>query len=295
MKIEYRILWLEDDTSWLRVPKNRIEKEIESYGFIPLINTINDCDLTKMEYNDYDLILVDYNLNCGSEKRGNNILTLLRNRKILADAIFYSNTDIATLYEKVKQDKISNVSIFDRGVFNDENIDQIYEIITYYLKKDLDLNSMRGIMMSEVAKFDNIIWDILRNITDVESLIPYVRCRTKVQKTNFDNMSNDVLREKLLSKNDSTAFLTSSMRYKLLKNLIKKISKSNESYSSLYNSLKVFYDEIIKERNALAHRENLMENDEEKFKLIRKNIIKHKKSLNELLNLIKFDINSSRN
>ena len=38
------------------------------------------------------------------------------------------------VYEKVKQDKISNVSIFDRAVFNDENIDQIYEIITYYLK-----------------------------------------------------------------------------------------------------------------------------------------------------------------
>ena len=286
MKIEYKILWLEDDISWLRVPKNRIEREIESYGFIPLINTINDCDLTKMKYNDYDLILVDYNLNCGSENRGNNILTLLRNRKILADAIFYSNTDIATLYEKVKQDKISNVSIFDRAVFNDENIDQIYEIITYYLKKDLDLNSMRGIMMSEVAKFDNKIWDILSKITDVESLIPYVRCRTKIQKTDFDNMSNEVLREKLISKNDSTAFLTSSMRSKLLKNLIKKMSKDSDVYNSSYESLKVFYDEIIKERNALAHRENLMDDDEEKFKLIRKNIIKHKKSFDELIKLL---------
>ncbi|DAA99633.1 TPA: hypothetical protein CPT96_08000 [Candidatus Gastranaerophilales bacterium HUM_10] len=286
MKIEYKILWLEDDISWLRVPKNRIEREIESYGFIPLINTINDCDLTKMKYNDYDLILVDYNLNCGSENRGNNILTLLRNRKILADAIFYSNTDIATLYEKVKQDKISNVSIFDRAVFNDENIDQIYEIITYYLKKDLDLNSMRGIMMSEVAKFDNKIWEILSKITDVESLIPYVRCRTKIQKTDFDNMSNEVLREKLISKNDSTAFLTSSMRSKLLKNLIKKMSKDSDVYNSSYESLKVFYDEIIKERNALAHRENLMDDDEEKFKLIRKNIIKHKKSFDELIKLL---------
>ena len=286
MKIEYKILWLEEDISWLRVPKNRIEREIESYGFIPLINTINDCDLTKMKYNDYDLILVDYNLNCGSENRGNNILTLLRNRKILADAIFYSNTDIATLYEKVKQDKISNVSIFDRAVFNDENIDQIYEIITYYLKKDLDLNSMRGIMMSEVAKFDNKIWEILSKITDVESLIPYVRCRTKIQKTDFDNMSNEVLREKLISKNDSTAFLTSSMRSKLLKNLIKKMSKDSDVYNSSYESLKVFYDEIIKERNALAHRENLMDDDEEKFKLIRKNIIKHKKSFDELIKLL---------
>ena len=279
MKIEYKILWLEDDISWLRVPKNRIEREIESYGFIPLINTINDCDLTKMKY-------IDYNLNCGSENRGNNILTLLRNRKILADAIFYSNTDIATLYEKVKQDKISNVSIFDRAVFNDENIDQIYEIITYYLKKDLDLNSMRGIMMSEVAKFDNKIWEILSKITDVESLIPYVRCRTKIQKTDFDNMSNEVLREKLISKNDSTAFLTSSMRSKLLKNLIKKMSKDSDVYNSSYESLKVFYDEIIKERNALAHRENLMDDDEEKFKLIRKNIIKHKKSFDELIKLL---------
>lgn len=286
MRIEYKILWLEDDISWLRVPQNRIEKEIESYGFIPLINTINDCDLTKMEYNDYDLILVDYNLNCGAENRGNNILTLLRNRKILADAIFYSNTDISTLYKKVEQDKISNVTIFDRGVFNDENIDQIYEIIAYYLKKDLDLNSMRGIMMSEVAKFDNKIWEILSKITKVESIIPYVRCRTKIQKNDFENMSNETLREKLISKDDSTAFLTSSMRSKLLKNLIKKMAEGNETYRFSYETLKVFYDEIIKERNALAHRENLMEDDEEKFKLIRKNIIKHKKSLEELMNIL---------
>ena len=286
MKIEYKILWLEDDISWLRVPKNRLEKEIESYGFIPLINTINDCDLSKMKYNDYDLILVDYNLNCGTENRGNHILTLLRSRKILADAIFYSNTDISILYEKVKEDKISNVSIFDRAVFNDENIDQIYEIIAYYLKKDLDINSMRGIMMSEVARFDNKIWEILNKITDIEGIIPYVRCRTLIQKNDFNNMTDDVLREKIISKDDSTAYFTSSMRYKLLKNLIKKLAENNEIFNSSYNLLKVFYDEIIKERNALAHRENMLVDDEETFKLIRKNIIKHRDGLEKLKELL---------
>ena len=83
MKIDYRILWIEDDKSWIRVPKLRIEAKIQEYGFKPIIEPIYNCDLKNLKYSDYDLILVDYKLNCGDDKYGNNILSLLRNRKIL--------------------------------------------------------------------------------------------------------------------------------------------------------------------------------------------------------------------
>lgn len=284
MKIEYKILWLEDDASWIRVPKAQIEREIRSYGFEPIINTILDCNLEQMQYSDYDLILMDYNLNCGIGKYGNDILLLLRDRKIFADAIFYSSTDIDTLYDKIKEGKISNVQIFDRGVFKNENIDQIYEIITYYLKKELDLNSMRGIMMSELARFDNRIWEILIKIIDVKSLIPYVKCKSMVREQDLRKMPDDELLKKLLSNEDSTIYLTSSMRSKLLKNLIKIKTTQDETLKPYYEILKLFYKEIIDKRNALAHREIISEHDEEDFKLIRQNIIKHKNVLNELVN-----------
>ena len=61
MKIEYRILWIEDDKSWIRVPKLRIEAKIKEYGFKPIIEPIYDCNLENLKYSDYDLILVARN------------------------------------------------------------------------------------------------------------------------------------------------------------------------------------------------------------------------------------------
>lgn len=286
MKIDYRILWIEDDKSWIRVPKLRIESKIKEYGFIPIIEPIFDCDITNLQYSDYDLILVDYNLKCGDDKYGNNILSLLRGKRILSDAIFYSNTNTDILYEKVKEGKISNVTIFDRAVFKDDNIDQIFEVITYYLKKDLDLNSMRGIMMSEVARFDNRIWEILEKIKTKEEIIQHVKDKKNEYKKDFDQYTDEEIWQQLTDVKTSTMHFYSGTRGTYLKNTLAELCRENPKYNEVFEKSKKYYDEIINVRNALAHREHVETSDEENFIKIRKNIIEHQENIGAINNLI---------
>lgn len=289
MKIEYRILWIEDDKSWIRVPKLRIEAKIKEYGFKPIIEPIYDCNLENLKYSDYDLILVDYKLNCGDDKYGNNILSLLRNRKILSDAIFYSNTNTDILYDKVKSGKIPNVTIFDRGVFDDDNIDQIYEIIAYYLKKELDLNSMRGIMMAEVAKFDNELWTIINKLKSKDEIMDFVKEKKNTQKEEFDSLNDEDLWKCLCNKETSTIHFTSSNRGTYLKKIMKNIVENDENscFKDVLDTTKKYYNEIVLERNKLAHRETIQADDEQKFIAIRKNIIKHQENFENINNIIK--------
>ena len=289
MKIDYRILWIEDDKSWIRVPMLRIEAKIQEYGFKPIIEPIYDCDLENLKYSDYDLILVDYKLNCGDDKYGNNILSLLRNRKILSDAIFYSNTNTDILYDKVKSGKIPNVTIFDRGVFDDDNIDQIYEIIAYYLKKELDLNSMRGIMMAEVAKFDNELWTIINKLKNKDEIMNYVREKKNNQKAEFDSLSDDDLWKYLNDIETSTIHFTSSNRGTYLKKIIKSIVENDENscFKDVLDTTKKYCAEIVDERNKLAHRETIQADDEQKFIAIRKKVIKHQENFENINNIIK--------
>lgn len=283
MKLEYRILWIEDDETWLRVPRKKIEKEILDYGFIPCIKPIFNCDISQLDLMNYDMIFVDYNLDkCSPKQYGNKILEQLRSKNIFADAIFYSSSNIDNLYSKVKESDLVNVSVMPRDIFNPENIKQVVEIIKYFLKKQLDLNTMRGIMMAEVANFDNYIWDIIEKLKEPEDIISHTKEKRQKNNEDFDKLTNEQLWEKLKDKNLSTIYLTSGARGTYLKNIIKDIKEEDEEYNKFYECLKKYYDEISETRNQLAHRENITAGDEMYFIDVRKNIIKHKENLIKL-------------
>lgn len=287
MKLEYKILWIEDDENWLRVPLKKIEQSISDYGFIPKIDVVLDCDVSSYDLFNYDMIFVDYNLDkCTPKQYGDKILSELQSKKIYADSIFYSSSNIDDLYSKVKESDLINVSVLPRDVFKSENIKQVLNIIGYFLKKELDLNTMRGIMMSEVAHFDNRIWELLEKVQTKEEIIKFVRNKKNEQKENFDKCTDENLWNELSNKNTSTINLTSASRGSYLKKTMMELFENNDSYLENINILKNYRKEIIDVRNSLAHRENIEADDEKSFIAIRKNIIKHQINLENINNKI---------
>ena len=288
MKLEYKILWIEDDENWLRVPLKKIEQSISDYGFIPKIDVVLDCDVSSYDLFNYDMIFVDYNLDkCTPKQYGDKILSELQSKKIYADSIFYSSSNIDNLYSKVKESDLINVSVLPRDVFKSENIKQVLNIIGYFLKKELDLNTMRGIMMSEVAHFDNRIWELLEKVQTKEEIIKFVRNKKNEQKENFDKCTDENLWNELSNKNTSTINLTSASRGSYLKKTMMELFENNDSYLENINILKNYRKEIIDVRNSLAHRENIEADDEKSFIAIRKNIIKHQENFENINNIIK--------
>ena len=291
MKLEYNILWIEDDKNWIRVPKKKIERAITDFGFIPNIRIVNDCNLDDINLYECDMIFVDYNLDtCTPRQYGNIILESLQSKNIYTDAIFYSSSNIDDLYYKVKDSNLLNISVLPRDVFNPENINQVINIIKYFLKKDLDLNTMRGIMLSEVAKFDNRIWNIIEKIKNQSEIIEYIKQKKNEQKDVFDKYTESQLWKILTDIETSTIHFSSGMRGTYLKKSLDVLSKKDDKYNSLYEIAKTYYDEIIIIRNSLAHREMVTSDDEENFIQIRKNIIKHKENIENISNIIETDV-----
>jgi len=115
----------------------------------------SDC---KKLLDDVDLLLVDHHLET-EEDNGDALLDEIRDCNIVVDAIFYSMDDkFSTHFSKR----------YPEGVFiayKDNLISRIKQIISRILKRQLEIEYMRGEIISESimleAKIENCYWHIL--------------------------------------------------------------------------------------------------------------------------------------
>jgi len=308
MQLDYNVLWIDDNNLWRNAAVRKIKKSIEDCGFEPNIKEYSNGDIIFLEDFDlasYDLIFMDYdlkNINTGLE-----LIKRIRNNKIYSNIIFYSSIT-NDLPEKVKEQGIQNTYIFEKEDFRDENIDSITDVIEFILNRANSVNIMRGIVMAELANFDNIILDIIENVTleqkweKIFDLITKGRqrhCKSLIKKhselkeqqqeflkicenirTKFDI---EEIKNSIKDENQSTAIFPSSLRANFLNTIINErhiqLNSSNDFVSN-YDS------DIIRKRNKLGHCTNITECTDEDFLQIRKNIIKHRKNLAEIKDLL---------
>ena len=97
MKLIYKILWIEDQMNSIRGRKRVISNYIrDEKGFELEINEILTFEQFKEtvgfeSLKDYDLLLVDLNLDDNESGDGNKIIEEIRNNDIYTEIIFYSS------------------------------------------------------------------------------------------------------------------------------------------------------------------------------------------------------------
>lgn len=313
MQLDYNVLWIDDNNLWRQSAVRKIKKCIIDCGFFPIISEYSNGSVIFQEGFDlssYDLIFMDYDIkdpNNTNIDTGLELIKKIRNNKIYSNIIFYSSIT-NDLPEKVKEQGIQNTYIFEREDFRDENIDSITEVIEFILNRANSVNIMRGIVMAELANFDNIILDIIENVTlekkwdKIFNLITKNRqrfCKELIKshsdlkdkkeellsiceniRTKFDI---EEIKNLILDENQSSAIFTSSSRADFLKTILneKQIKlKDDNDFVANYSS------DIIQKRNKLGHCVNIAECADEDFLQIRKNIIKHRKNLTEIKDLL---------
>lgn len=156
MKINYKVLWIEDHFDSVQFAIDGIEDRLEEYGFkfeVDKKNSLSSDDLDKLsdrldQYNPYDMIIFDYEL--GEEhKKGNEIARNLR-RSIFTDMIFYSGNAPDKLRQALFDSEVEGVFIVSRT----ELIDEAWLIIEDQIKRICDINNMRGVILDEMSKVD---------------------------------------------------------------------------------------------------------------------------------------------
>lgn len=272
MKLEFKILWVDDQNTWVDDVKDDICQLIEEKGLIPDITVKNNIaqSVSYLESNCdiFDLILVDYNLgnnvNTNEAEYGDELINLIRKNKIFSNIIFYSSDEKSL--RKIRNDsKLQGVYIFARSELQLGELDEsIVPIIDYLIRRDLDLTSIRGISTSTVAFFDEQLKKLIVKYVPFEDVIGKIN-RKKDEKNkrideNIDliksncqdikkSLKDNKIDSNLIDKILSTSILESSARYECLSHYL----KSHDIDELKKIDLDKYIDDIIKNRNCLAH------------------------------------------
>jgi CheY-like chemotaxis protein len=309
MKINYKILWLDDEIDAFREDEfiDKVQQHLEEKGFAPDIQTVAKVtDFFDQLDDSFDFILTDYNM---AEKNGAQVIADIREKSIFTEILFYT---AQVEWEEIgKLDRISflQTSKVSGGTHHEKVIDKAINIIDLTIKKFQHIVAMRGMIMHETSTLDAQSMDILKS---------YLNCRGKgcgdcTDKERCKPISDSIfekLEQQFLDKIDDVVKLKE-------KNNLQKLIKDNflfsaeykiEALSKILTNLNMtdfsadYKTEIITVRNKFAHAvlekdektgreyfkhgEDGITFDEDYCQTIRKNIIKHKQNLDNLQNSI---------
>jgi CheY-like chemotaxis protein len=291
MKIKYNVLWLDDNISafiedgWVI----KINQYLAEEGFEPEIITVAKIDEFYSKLNDsFDLILTDYHM---ASKKGDEVVIDIRKRNILTEILFYTaKADLQAI------DKIDRVTFVETtGDHHSEVVEETIKLINLTIKKFQHIIAMRGMIMHETSSLDSQMTEIL---------LSYF----KSGKFSYDTIINSIctkLEDLLTKKNKAVVNIKTNNNYKkltkdtflfsaeykieALKEIIQKLSLFDftDDYKKEVNTLRNKFAHAILEtdesgRQFFKSGEDDITFDESLCKTIRKNINKHKKSIDEL-------------
>lgn len=292
MKLDFSIIWIDDNDDFISAPKKFIKRHIRELGFNPIIRYKDEVDINDIEqFRNYDILLIDYQLTKGGyfTDSGDTLIKHIRDNNIYTNIVFYSNSK-AKMEQSIIDNQLFGVYSFSRGDLSPDKLGAhkgFFDLIDFFMERDLDMNSMRGIAMSEVAEFDREIFNLILRFSEVypdediiEKVLKRTRAISKCRAHKIDAMSDNELSD-LIHGEKSTIYFDSSNRADFFHSKV--LKKQSGAYGGLldcYNKMKTGYkNDITVVRNKLAH--YLVNNADEQLskdemKKFRKDLIEHK-------------------
>ena len=301
MRIKYSILWVDDSIDSFR--DMELDKELERYlsdiSFIPSIDMFDNIEDAEKKIREkrYDLIFSDFNIN--EDKNGEEFIENLRAKNVNCEVLFYS------AMQDLPQNTIDRVSYFRLKTSSayDELIAKMKALIDLTVEKLNDIVNLRGLVISEASELDDEMDEILTYycakypekgkeiIQDLQNKKEQELKRAlSSDGTRCDKSCH--LSVKDLAANDQIKSFDSSLKARGINKIIGIIG-----YTSIRNNFYEDYlNEIINNRNDLAHCVSVVENGKDvlktrkgshsfgidEIKTIRANIIKFSNYFNLL-------------
>lgn len=262
MRINYNILWLDDDKDALdNGREENIRDYLQSKGFNPNIKhyyNVNDAERNNENYDRYDLILSDFNLD--PNKTGAFFINLIRRKNIITEILLYSATtiDVAKIIEDYGYlNRVTICAIRDLD-------ERIMRLIDITIRKTQDISSLRGLIMSETTTIDNYIDKTILEISNIPKYEELVsECKINQTTSIKSNLSGKL--RKIESGNyeriyEDNMIFSAKPKYELLCSIVNKISENDINFKKVEKRI-VDYDKIITIRNEFGHCEQIIKED----------------------------------
>lgn len=175
MRLNYRILWIEDSSDWAESIQERISEIVESYGLLANF-TILSAESDIQKYSSYNLILMDLCLAEG--RQGDALIEQIRSLNVFTDIVFYSASGVEAVKNRGRDLNLEGVYYADRKdvLF----LRKVKEVINASLQSFQDLVNLRGLVMAEVSELDSKMDSIIEAyFTDKKRMTEFHRHVTK--------------------------------------------------------------------------------------------------------------------
>lgn len=313
MRLKYRILWVDDRKSTfegLEYDKD-VQTYIQELFFEPNLIFCETAEEAKgyISTTKFDVIFSDYNIGDGnSMEKGDDFISHVRNQNVNTEILFYSAQNTVP---KLDIDRISFFSIPAQDGYS-QLFQKMTNLVDLTVEKLRDLTSIRGLVMAETSELDKLMEDIAYSYFVGNGLDE----ETKKKRENIFNEILDGLDTDYKNNLHNPQKCENTCSHKIRKSSIDKII-TNISFDSARKARSInklieieqfqlegikksffedYLEDIIKTRNDLAHSRSEMKNgievlitkkapneiifDEDKFKSIRKNILRYESILN---------------
>lgn len=300
MQLEYNILWFDDQPGPISPFVDRVRGIISRLGFeakidLRIVTSESGDPLAALPAHSLDLVLMDWKLGGGHD--GAVLARRLRQSFRDTDIVFYSSEHAKTLRKLIFNQDIDGVFCVNR-----EHItDRVNGIIQGQLRRMLDLNHMRGLIMAATSDLDMAMVECLEVVQQVlhpgegsaafaEMIANRVSQGLRRKANEIDEFGKKGKLAKLLREPSFGAFL----RWEVLKEEVAKLS-DKVSERQFIEHLEKYNTEVISPRNDFAHRKAelrdgklLLEGrneplDQDSMKALRLRILDHSDNLRGLL------------
>ncbi len=257
MKLQYKILWFEDQFGEVEGDIERLKALVREYGFLPEIirkNKISEDEIDLLSdklytYNPYDLVIFDYDLGTGSAN-GLSIATKLR-ATIYTDMVFYSGKVPDDLRKLLFDDKVDGVFIVHRPTLYDD----IEPIIEDHIKRMSDINNMRGVVMSATSSIDILLrkslLEKINGLGDDETKEVFDELKKRLNKKIIEQQGKVEKQDNIVDMVNNH-FLTN---FNIIKITLKSLYSDDSEPHYLLSDNQIIHN-VQKERNNLAHQED---------------------------------------
>lgn len=260
MNLNYSILWFDDSVEYCKsVDLEPLNEKIESWGLKPSISFVNTAKEfeDQQPYDKFDLIVMDFNLD--DEGVGSEFIAQVREKRIYTEVIFYSAEPSEKLWAALAENELEGVFIGNRTTVTTK-----IEVVAHQsLKKILDVENMRGIVMAEVGDIDHTLEEILTK--GMEKVPPEGRFKI------YNSFYKDVIKSAQKRVCEIEEFIKNPSVALLLK--LGDSSKRWENYKRLADLEKEYFHaeigdyqaDVLKPRNFLAHGRPIAVEEGQKF------------------------------
>jgi hypothetical protein len=163
MRLEFKVLWFENQMADMRGAVGGLRQELARHGFTldldqqPDASNLEQLALHQERYHDYDLVVVDYDLGAGQPK-GDEVAKRIRTSFGFTDIVFYSGAPTEELRDRVRAQAIDGVYCSGRRQLRDKLIEHVGFIVERLSR----LEAMRGLAVSTAGRCDDHMREVVR-------------------------------------------------------------------------------------------------------------------------------------